>query len=87
MNSGIVPRPIETAPMAIGHGEEPIPLLLYCPEWGAWLVGVWLRSGTYEGEWPQQGWRWAADLSVELRPTHWLPYSPETSISLRAKRV
>ncbi len=79
MQTRIVPRPIEMAPMAISHGEEPITLLLYCPEQGEWLVGAWLRAGTYDGVWVQQGWRWAADRTVELRPTHWLPYSPLTS--------
>ncbi len=75
MQTRIVPRPIETAPIAIGHGEEPITLLLYCPEQGEWLVGAWLRTGIYDGVVVQQGWRWAADRMVELRPTHWLPYS------------
>ena len=65
--------------MAIGHGEEPITLLLYCPEQGDWLVGAWLRAGTYDGVWVQQGWRWVADRTVELRPTHWLRYAPLAS--------
>ncbi len=71
----MAPRPIETAPMSIGLGEEPITLLLYCPDRGEWLVGAWLRAGPHDQVWVQQGWRWAADPTVELQPTYWLPYS------------
>lgn len=69
------PRPIYTAPLAVSPHEDPIPLLLYCPEQSGWHTAMWLRSGFYDGRWVSQGWRLAADLRVELRPTAWLPLS------------
>ncbi len=69
-------RPIHTAPRAIGLDEEPVAILLYCPDQGGWFIGAWVRAGTYEGAWLQQGWRQASDHTVELQPTHWLPCSP-----------
>jgi hypothetical protein len=66
---------MHTAPMALGHNEEPIPLFLYCPEEGGWCRGVWLRAGWKDGEWLSQGWRLTDDPRVVLRPTLWLPCS------------
>ncbi len=74
------PRPIYTAPLAVSPHEEPIPLLLYCPEQSGWHKGMWLRSGVYDGRWVSQGWRLAADLRVELRPTAWLPLSASPQV-------
>jgi hypothetical protein len=73
MGSEITPRPIHTAPMAVGPDEQPEPVFLYCPEEGGWRTGVWFRSGYSDGEWCRQGWHSATDYSVELRPTQWLP--------------
>jgi CheY-like chemotaxis protein len=70
----MTPRPMHTAPMAVGHNEEPITLLLYCPEEGGWRAGVWLRAGYCDGAWVPQGWRLADDHRIALRPTQWLPY-------------
>jgi hypothetical protein len=69
----MTPRMIQTAPMAVGLNEEPIPVFLYCPEDGGWRTGVWLRAGYSDGVWRRQGWRLATNHAVELRPTKWLP--------------
>jgi hypothetical protein len=69
----MTPRSIQTAPMAVGPDEKPIPVLLYCPEEGGWCNGVWLHSKYSEGAACRQGWHLAEDHSVELRPTQWLP--------------
>ncbi len=71
----MTPRPIHTAPMAVGPDEKPIPVLLYCPEQGGWRTGVWLKAGYFDGVWCRQGWRLAESHAVELRPTQWLPCS------------
>ena len=67
-------RPIQSAPMATGLDETPIKVLVYCPDEGGWQVGVWLRAGHHGGVVMRQGWLAAIDYSIELRPTHWLPY-------------
>lgn len=69
----MTPQPMHSAPMAIGQNEEPIPVFLYCPDEGGWRTGVWCRAGYCDGIWLPQGWRLAADRTVELRPTKWLP--------------
>jgi hypothetical protein len=69
----MTPRSIQTAPMAVGPDEKPIPVLLYCPEEGGWGTGVWLRSRCVDGVWCRQGWYLATDHTVELRPAQWLP--------------
>jgi len=71
----MTPRPIHTAPIAVGAHEEPIPVLLHCPDEGGWRRGAWLRSRYSNGVWCRQGWRLADDQAVELRPTQWLPSS------------
>ena len=73
--TSMIPRMIHTAPMAVGPQEEPVPVLLYCPEDGGWRIGVWLRGRYSDGVWCRQGWRLAANHAVELRPTKWLPHS------------
>jgi hypothetical protein len=60
--------------MATGLNENPVKILVYCPDEGGWHSGVWLRAAYYEGVWFRQGWRAATDHDLELRPTHWLPY-------------
>ncbi len=70
----MMPYGMQTAPIATGPHEEPIPVFLYCPEEGGWRTGVWLRAGYSHGVWCRQGWRLAGNHSVELRPTKWLPY-------------
>jgi hypothetical protein len=77
--ASITPRLIQTAPMAVGRNEEPIPVYLYCSEEGGWQTGVWLHAGFYDGLWRTQGWRRLDDYNVELRPTHWLPCSAHQS--------
>lgn len=56
-------QPIAEAPMA---GVEH-PYLLYCPEEGGWHVGVFF----------EERWVDLATLTVELKPTHWMPVPPE----------
>ncbi len=73
----MLPRPIQSAPMAMGLDEAPIKILVYCPDEGGWHVGVWLRAGHHGGVWMRQGWRAAIDHNIELRLTHWLPYPEE----------
>ncbi len=77
----MTPRVIQTAPMAVGPGEEPIPVYLYCSEEGCWQTGVWLHAGFYGGLWRRQGWRQLDDYDVKLRPTYWLPCSAPKSVS------
>jgi hypothetical protein len=71
----MMPCPMHTAPMAVGQNEEPVSILLDCPEEGGWRRGVWLRAAWRDGEWLSQGWRLTADPRVVLRPTQWLPCS------------
>lgn len=61
-------HPISTAVHPANDVAEPKAVLLYCPDEGGWLVGVW-----WEG-W----WRLSVDPNVILTPTHWaaLPEEP-----------
>ena len=59
------PQPIASAPES-HPDEDPLVLLLYCPEQGSWHTGVW-----WEGRWGLH-----YDMSFELEPTHWLPLLP-----------
>jgi len=68
----MLPYPIESAPRP---DRDPAPLLLYCPEEGRWLLGLW-----WEGAWRLQGHR-----ERLLSPTHWLPPSTEVVVE-RARR-
>ena len=72
VGDGMTPRPIHTAPIAVGPTEEPVPAFLYCPEDCHWQMRMWLRAGVYNGTWLSQGWRLASDPSGELRSTGWL---------------
>ena len=55
---------IETAPRT---DQDPVPLLLYCPDEGSWLLGLWS-----EGAWRLQG-----HAAHVLDPSHWLPVSTD----------
>jgi hypothetical protein len=68
----MLPYPIESAPRP---DRDPVPLLLYCPEEGRWLLGLW-----WDGTWRLQGHR-----ERLLSPTHWLPPSTEVVVE-RARR-
>jgi hypothetical protein len=59
--------PIETAPRP---DQEPVPLLLYCPTEGSWLLGLWSK-----GEWRLQD-----HVERILKPTHWLPLSTDVVV-------
>jgi len=58
MDATILLNPIETAP------QDPVPLLLYCPDEGRWLLGLWAGDA----------WR------LHLQPTHWLPMSTDVEV-------
>ena len=64
MDATILLNPIATAP------QDPVPLLLYCPDEGSWLLGLWSK-----GAWRLQGHR-----ERILNPTHWLPMSTEVVV-------
>jgi hypothetical protein len=68
----MLPYPIESAPRP---DRDPVPLLLYCPDEGRWLLGLW-----WDGTWRLQGHR-----ERLLSPTHWLPPSTEVVVE-RARR-
>ena len=72
MDPTMLPYPIESAPRP---GQDPEPLLLYCPDEGCWYTGVWS-----EGEWRLQGHK-----ERVLHPTHWLPISTDVGVE-RAQR-
>jgi hypothetical protein len=44
MDPTMLPYYIESAPRP---DQDPVPLLLYCPEEGCWYTGVW-----WDGAWP-----------------------------------
>ena len=54
--------PMVNAPRSV-PGQEPVPVLLYCPDEERWQAGVWL-----DGAWRQQG-----HPEHILHLTHWLP--------------
>src|SRR3954462_9326954 len=56
-------RPIETAPH---HTYQERPLLLWCPEQGAWQTGMW-----FNGRWMD-----SFTLSHPLAPTFWTEIPP-----------
>ena len=63
----MLPYPIESAPRP---DRDPVPLLLYCPDEGCWLLGLWSA-----GAWRLQGHR-----ERVLHPTHWLPTSTDVVV-------
>ena len=67
MDPIMLPYPIESAPRP---DRDPVPLLLYCPDEGRWLLGQWS-----EGAWRLQGHR-----ERVLHPTHWLPTSTDVVV-------
>src|SRR5215218_8418788 len=64
MDPTVLLYPIETAPHP---DQDPVPLLLYCPDEGRWLLGLWS-----EGAWRLQG-----HAAHVLDPSHWLPVSTD----------
>ena len=69
MNPTVLRNRIETAPRA-ELDEEPVPLLLYCPDEGRWLLGQWSDSA----------WRLQGHVERVLHPTHWLPMSTDVVV-------
>jgi hypothetical protein len=63
----MLPYPIESTPRS---DQDSVPLLLYCPDEGSWLLGLWS-----EGAWRLQDHR-----EHVLHPTHWLPTSTEVVV-------
>ena len=66
-DSTMLPHPIESAPRP---GQDPVPILLYCPDEGSWLLGLWSKSA----------WRLQDHEERVLRPTHWLPMSTDVVV-------
>ncbi len=67
MDPTMLPYPIESAPRP---DQDPVPLLLYCPDEGCWYTGVW-----WDGAWRLQG-----HGERILNPTHWLPASTDVVV-------
>ena len=67
MHPTILPYPIATA---LRPEQDPVPLLLYCPHEGRWLLGLWSK-----GE-----WRLQVHVDRILNPTHWLPISTDVVV-------
>ena len=63
MNPTGLPYPIGTA---LRRDRTPVPLLLYCPDEGSWLLGLWSEAA----------WRLEGHAAHVLHPTHWLPMPP-----------
>ncbi len=72
MDPTMLPHSIETASRP---DQNPVPILLYCPDEGGWRTGVW-RNGA---------WRLQGEHERILNPTHWLPASTDVVVE-RARR-
>jgi hypothetical protein len=59
--------PIESAPRS---DQDPVPLLLYCPDQRSWLLGLWAKGA----------WRLQGHAAYVLHPTHWLPVSTDVVV-------
>jgi hypothetical protein len=67
MDPTMLPNPIGTAPRA---EQNPVPVLLYCPNERRWYTGVW-REG---------GWRLQGQAERVLNPSHWLPATTDVVV-------